>query len=153
MKYVSQAVDVIRQRVNDTLAVNYTIEEIINNIDTACRFLGLTLIARRAPEMIASESAVDYSAVPKGFHSFVGQFPVWREGAVLRTSTGNIPVEIRYFCTREGVSLLEDKIPYSDDYFDVIVTVAASLLLNRDEFDTSSEKAMIDAIGTLLPKG
>ena len=153
MTYVSQAVDVIRQRVNDTLAVNYTIEEIINNIDTACRFLGLTLIARRAPEMIASESVVDYSAVPKGFHSFVGQFPAWREGTVLRTSTGNAPVEIRYFCMRDGVSLLEDQIPYSDDYFDVIVTVAASLLLNRDEFDTSSEKAMIDAIGTLLPKG
>lgn len=153
MRYVTNAVDVIRQRVNDTLNVNYTNEEIVADIDTACRFLGLTLIARRAPEMIASESVVDCSAVPKGFYGFVGQFPAWREGVILRTATGSEPVEIRYFCTRDGVSLLSDVIPYGDDYFDVIVTVAASLLLNRDEFDTSSEKSMIDAIGTLLPKG
>lgn len=153
MSTVNDLLVVIRQRVNDTGKINYKDEEIIADVATACRFLALTLIARKAPDLIASEDIVDFSAVPGGFHSFVGQYPVWREGPVLRSSTGLYPVTIRYFYMPQNVTELFDKIPFSDDYLDVIAITAAGLLLNRDEFDISSEKAMIEAITALLPGG
>lgn len=153
MSTVNDAMVVIRQRVNDNDKINYSDAEIVNDVATACRYLGLTLIARKAPEMIIAEDVVDFMAVPSGFHSFVGQYPVWREGPVLRTSTGNDSVSIRYFCMPEKITSLNDAIPFSDNYFDVIVTSASALLLNRDEFDITTEKSMIESITALLPGG
>lgn len=153
MSTVNDAMIVIRQRVNDNDKINYSDAEIVNDVATACRYLGLALIARKAPEMIVAEDVVDFTAVPKGFHSFVGQYPVWREGPVLRTSTGNDSTSIRYFNMPEKITSLNNTIPFSDNYFDVIVTTAAALLLNRDEFDTTTEKSMIESITALLPGG
>ena len=149
---ISDASLVIRQRVNDKDKINYTDEEIVADVATACRYLSQVLIARKSPEMIAVEDVVDYAAVPEDFHSFVGQFPVWREGAVFRTSTGGHSVPVRYWATRgQGLSSMTDEIPFDEIYFDAIVMAAAMLLLNRDEFDTTKEQSILQALEALAP--
>lgn len=153
-KTINDAAIVIRQRVNDNDKINYRDEEIVADVATACRYLSQVLIARKSPEMIVTEDVVDYAAVPENFHSFVGQFPVWREGAVFRTSTGADAVLIRYWATRgQGLTSLTDEIPFDEIYFDAIVQTAAMLLLTRDEFDTSKEQAMLQALEALMPGG
>ena len=153
-KTINDAGAVIRMRVNDRDKINYSDEEIVADVATACRYLSQVLIARKSPEMIVTEDVVDSTAVPENFHSFVGQFPAWREGTVFRTSTGADSVPIRYWATRgQGLTALADEIPFDEIYFDAIVTTAAMLLLNRDEFDTSKEQAILQALEALMPGG
>ena len=153
-KTINDAGAVIRMRVNDRDKINYTDEEIVADVATACRYLSQVLIARKSPEMIVTEDVVDYAAVPENFHSFVGQFPVWREGPVFRTSTGADAVSIRYWGTRgQGLTSLTDTIPFDEIYLDAICECAGMLLLNRDEFDTSKEQAMLQALEALMPGG
>lgn len=151
-KTIFDASVVIRQRVNDQDKNKYSDSEIVSDVATACRYLSLVLIKRRSPEMIVSDDIVDYSAVPENFHSFVGQFPVWREGAVFRTSTGANAVTIKYWGTRgQGISSLNDEIPFDEIYFDAIATAACMLLLARDEFDTTQEQSVLQTLESLAP--
>ncbi|MBO5492963.1 MAG: hypothetical protein J5974_06475 [Pyramidobacter sp.] len=153
-KTINDAGAVIRMRVNDRDKINYSDEEIVADVATACRYLSQVLIARKSPEMIAVEDVVDYAAVPENFHSFVGQWPVWREGLVFRTSTGANAVTVRYWATRgQGLSSLTDVIPFDEIYFDAIVTAACMLLMNRDEFDTTKEQSILQALEALAPGG
>ena len=153
-KTITQAGTVIRQRVNDKDKINYSDAEIVADVATACRYLSQVLIARKSPEMIVTEDIVDYTAVPEVFHSFVGQFPVWREGPVFRTSTGADSVNIKYWATRgQELNSLTDTIPFDDIYFDAICECAAMMLLTRDEFDTSKEQSMLQALEALMPGG
>lgn len=153
-KTINDAAIIIRQRVNDNDKINYSDEEIVADVATACRYLSKVLIARKSPEMIAAEDVVDFEAVPDNFHSFVGQFPAWREGAVFRTSTGGHSVPVRYWATRgQGLTSLTDVIPFDEIYFDAIVMTACMLLLNRDEFDTSKEQSILQALEALMPGG
>ena len=149
---VMQLSTVIRQRVNDIDKINYTDEEIVADVATACRYLSGILINRKSPEMIVSEDIVDYSAVPEEFHSFVGQFPAWVEGSVFRTSTGTDAVTIKYWGMRgHRITSLNDSIPFNDAYQDIIVETACMMLLNRDEFDTTTEQNIISTIQNQLP--
>ncbi len=151
---ITQAGTVIRQRVNDKDKINYTDAEIVQDVATACRYLSQVLIARKSPEMIQTETIVDYTAVPAQFHSMVGQYPVWREGAVFRTSTDADSVDIRYWATRgEDLNSLTDTIPFDDVYFDAIVTAASMMLLTRDEFDTTKEQTILQTLESLAPTG
>ena len=150
---VNSAAIVIRQRVRDRDKINYADDEIINAVATACRYLSQVLIARRSPEMIATATVSDDDAVPATFHSFVGQYPVWREGSVFRTSVDD-PVAVRYWATRgQDLDSLSDELPFPDIYFDAIVTVASMLLLNRDEFDLSFEDKLTQTLEALMPGG
>ena len=154
LKTINDCALIIRQRVNDKDKVNYSDAEVVADVATACRYLSQVLIARKSPEMIVTEDVVDYAAVPENFHSFVGQFPVWREGAVFRTSTGADAVPVRYWGTRgQGLSSLTDTIPFDEIYFDAIVIAASMLLLNRDEFDTTKEQSILQALEALMPGG
>lgn len=141
----------VRQRANDMDKLNYTDAEIVKSLDSAVKYLSGVLIKRRDPEMIVTEDVVDYQAVPEGFHSFVGQYPVWREGHVLRTATGSAPVKISYWGLRGGVTSLNDAFPFPEDYSDAAVETALALMLNSDEYDVSLEKDFMDRIVALLP--
>ena len=153
-KTINDAGAVIRMRVNDRDKINYSDEEIVADVATACRYLSQVLIARKSPEMIVTEDVVDYAAVPENFHSFVGQWPVWREGAVFRTSTGADAVSIRYWGTRgQGLTSLTDTIPFDEIYFDAICECAGMLLLNRVESDTAKEQSILQALEALAPGG
>ena len=153
-KTINDASAVIRMRVNDRDKINYSDEEIVADVATACRYLSQVLIARKSPEMIVTEDVVDYAAVPENFHSFVGQWPVWREGPVFRTSTGADAVSVRYWGTRgQGLNSLTDVIPFDEVYFDAIVMASCMLLLNRDEFDTTKEQSILQALEALMPGG
>lgn len=149
----SMLVPIIRERVNDTQQLNYTDAEILHDLAYACRYLGLALIKKRDPEMIVSLQVSDFTPVPKFFHSFVGQFPIWREGRLFRSSVHDKPVEIKYFAMRPGITSLMDDIPYNDMYQDALIMTTVGLLLNRDEFDITSETSMVEAVTQLLPSG
>lgn len=151
MKYGSDAMYVVRQRANDMDKINYTDAEILENINSAIRYLSQVLINRKAPEMISSETIVDYSAVPSGFHSFVGNPPAYREGDVIRTYTGSESVDMRFWQYRNTLSSLTDPLPFPDEYFDALVTTALMITLLTDEFDVSTEQSMFDKIAELLP--
>lgn len=141
----------VRQRANDMDKLNYTDAEIVKSLDSAVKYLSGVLIKRRDPEMIVTEDVVDYQAVPEGFHSFVGQYPVWREGHVLRTATGSAPVRISFWGLRGGVVSLNDTFPFPEDYSDAAVETALALMLNSDEYDVTLEKEFMDRIVALLP--
>lgn len=143
---------IIRPRVNDSKKINYKDEEIVADIATACRLLSLILINRRSPEMMERTEIVDGSAVPDVFHSFVGQYPVWREGNIFRTSRDEERVEICYWVTRgQDITSMTDKIPFDDIYQDAICKGAEMLLLNRDEFDTTQEQSILQTMESYLP--
>lgn len=142
---------VIRQRIADEDMLNLSDAAILANINMAIRYLSLLLISRKAPEMITCEEMVDYTAVPAGFHSFVGQEPAWREGAVIRLYDPQNAVPIRFFQMAQGIAALADDLPFPDDYFDVLATAASAVCLNKDEFDTSFEQGLIEKLGAMLP--
>lgn len=151
MKRGVDAMYVIRQRANDTDKINYTDAEILENINSAIRYLSQILINKKSPEMISSETIVDYSAVPSGFCSFVGNPPAFREGDVIRTYTVTEAIETRFWQYRNAIASLTDHIPFPDEYFDALVTTALMITLLTDEFDVSAEQSMFDKITDLLP--
>lgn len=151
MKRGIDVMSVLRQRANDTDKINYTDSEILENINTAIRHLSQILIEHKSPEMISVENVVDYQAVPAGFHSFVGNPPMWREGDVIRTYTGQNLIEMRFWQYKKALSSLMDFIPFPNDYFDAVVTTALMLTLMTDEYDVSAEQAVLDKIEKLLP--
>lgn len=141
----------IRHRVNDIDANNYTDDEILSVINSAIRLLSKILIARKSPEMIAADTVADGQPVPEGFYALVGQYPVWREGLVLRTSTGRVAVPIRYWCEKGTIKALDEYIPYPEDYADAIIEASVARLLLTDEFDATAEQALAERVCTLLP--
>lgn len=151
MKRGSDAMSVIRQRGNDMDKINYTDAEILENINSAIRYLSQVLINRKSPEMISSETIVDYNAVPSGFHSFVGNPPAYREGDVIRTYTDADTLDLRFWQYRQALASLSDFLPFPDEYFDALVTAALMITLITDEFDVSAEQAIFDKITGLLP--
>ncbi|MDO4561412.1 MAG: hypothetical protein Q4C86_10735 [bacterium] len=147
-----EAMHVIRMRANDVKKLTYTDEEILADINTAVRYLSNILIQRRSPEMIEVVLIHDYMKIPEGFHSLVGQNPVWVEGGTFRTYSGpHAVVPVRYFCTREPLRSLMETIPFPDDYFDLIVETALSLLKSADEYDVSAETEVLDRMAKMLP--
>lgn len=151
MKRGVDVMKVIRQRANDIDKINYTDDEILENINTAIRYLSQILIQRKAPEMVGIEPVVDFQIVPVGFHSFVGNPPVWREGDIIRTYTGGHHYKMRFWQYRPGITSLTSELPFNDNYFDAIVTCALMLTLMTDEFDVTAEQAVFDKITELLP--
>lgn len=139
----------IRHRVNDIDANNYTDEEILSVINSAIRLLSKILIARKSPEMIAVYTVADGQPVPEGFHALVGQYPVWREGDVLRTSQNS--VQIRYWKEKPAMADLSEAIPYADGYVDAIIEASVARLLLTDEFDATAEQALAERVCSLLP--
>lgn len=151
MKRGYDAMRVVRQRANDRDKINYTDGEILENINTAVRYLSQILINRKSPEMVGVVDVIDYQAVPSGFHSFVGSPPAWREGDVIRTYTGSEPVELRFWQYRKTLASLTDFLPFPEEYFDALITTALMITLLTDEFDVSAEQAIFDRITELLP--
>lgn len=142
---------IVRQRAADNDKLNLTDELIKQAINTGIRYVSQILISRKAPEMMSSEDIVDYTAIPQGFHSFVGQQPAWQEGDVLRCYDTANAVPIKYWQMRQGISSLSDEMPFNEDYTDAIVTAALTICLNKDEFDTTFEQGLLDKIGAMLP--
>ena len=136
-----RAMHVIRMRANDVKKLTYSDEEILADINSAIRYLSAFLIKRRSPEMIHKKIVYDYMALPEGFHSLVGQNPAWVEDGTFRTYSG----------TRTPLASLTDPIPFPDDYFDVIVETALSLLKSSDEYDVSAETEVFDRMAKMLP--
>lgn len=139
----------IRHRVNDIDANNYTDEEILSVLNSSIRLLSKILIARKSPEMIAADTVADGQPVPEGFYALVGQYPVWREGDVLRTSQNS--VQIRYWKEKPVIADLSKAIPYADGYVDAIIEASVARLLLTDEFDATAEQALAERVCTLLP--
>lgn len=139
----------IRHRVNDIDANNYTDDEILSVINSAIRLLSKILIARKSPEMIAADTVADGQPVPEGFYALVGQYPVWREGDVLRTSQNS--AQIRYWKEKPVIADQSEAIPYADGYVDAIIEASVARLLLTDEFDATAEQALAERVCTLLP--
>jgi hypothetical protein len=142
---------VIRQRASDMNKLNLTDAEILENINTIIRYLSLVLISKHSPVMIASEEVADYTAIPLGFHSFVGAHPAYTEGNIIRLYDPTTTFTIRYFQSMPEISSLSATLPFEDMYKDVIVEGALILCLNKDEFDVSFENTLYEKIAGLLP--
>lgn len=142
---------IARARIADEDKLNITDAAMVDYINTAVRYLSQVLIARKSPEMAAEETIVDYSAVPAGFHSVIGNQPCYREGEVIRSYYGPEPRVMRYWRARGGVENLDGEIFFPQAYTDVLVTAVCMLCQNKDEMDTSFEQAMTDRICSMLP--
>ena len=141
----------VRQRIADEDKLNISDGAMLNNINTAIRLLSQTLIARRAPEMMALEEVIDYSAVPVGFHSLIGKQPCYREGDVIRTYMGDTPYMMRYWRMKEAITDLTKTIFFAPDYTDILVTITCILCQNKDEMDTTFEQGLVSQISQMLP--
>lgn len=141
----------VRQRIADKDKLNISDGAMLNNINTAIRLLSQTLIARRAPEMMALEEVIDYSAVPVGFHSLIGKQPCYREGDVIRTYMDDTPYLMRYWRMKEPIADLTKTVFFPPDYMDILVTAVCMLCQNKDEMDTTFEQGLIAQITSMLP--
>lgn len=142
---------VVRQRIADEEKLNISDSAMLSNINMAIRLLSKVLISRRAPEMMAIEDVVDYTAVPAGFHSLIGNQPCYREGDVIRTYTGDDIHSMRFWQMRQGLDDLVKQVPFAEDYMDILATATAMICMNKDEMDTTFEQGLIAQITSMLP--
>lgn len=141
----------VRQRIADEDKLNISDGAMLNNINTAIRLLSQLLISRKSPEMMATEEVIDYSAVPVGFHSLIGNQPCYREGDVIRTYMDDTPYLMRYWRMKEAIADLTKTIFFPPDYADILVTMVCVLCQNKDEMDTTFEQGLYSQISSLLP--
>lgn len=146
-----EIMSVVRQRIADKDKLNITDADMLSNINTAIRYLAQVLISRKSPDMISSVDLCDFYPCPVGFHSFVGQFPCYREGNVLRTYDGGTVTGVRFFQATRRITALSDTIEIGDEYFDPIVMAAVALCGNKDEMDVSFETNLLTRIESMLP--
>jgi len=144
---VSDAISIIRARINDEYDTGYSDFVLMDYINDAIKFLAGALIVRNDPvltkdmDIYAKDGSTD---VPKNFVRFAGGYPVKRKGQKLYISDSSSYVRAKYFFVPDNVSSVEDEMPFptSDIYEALLIHMACIYALNQHEFNVERDQRL-----------
>jgi len=148
---VSDLLTKVRLRIRDKDSVEYTDNELLGYVNDAILLIGYELIAMQDAEMIVDLSLESASTLkPANFLRFTGALPVMVQGNNL-VVYGKLPCITRYFKKPTLVSTIDETLPFTNEGYNQIMTQIVSMIaLNRNEFDVSQDKALIDEVRKLI---
>ena len=142
---VSEAIQQIRERVNDEYDTGYTDTVLIDYINDAVKYLSAALINRNDPILteLMDVGVTLPSNVPKNFVRTAGGFPIMRRGNKFYITDGSPIVTIKYFYMPEDLTSVTQSLPFDDDaYCMVIVKLATIYAINQHEFNINQDEAL-----------
>lgn len=147
---VTEAILNIRDKVNDRDVIEYTDEELLNNLKEAAQFVGTYLVSVNSPmavdEFVIKSEEFD---VPKNYTKSAGYYPIkvtGKKGVLLDKP----PLKVRYFATCKDLDF-EDEMPYNHEgLWQIMIKLAAIYALNRNEFNVQQDKALLDEVNQQL---
>lgn len=158
---VSEAIQKIRNRINDEFDTGYLDDVMMNYINDSVKYLAHALIVRNDPILVETLVLTPESSneVPANFVRFAGGYPIMRKGSRLYIVDGSSKVTAKYFFIPSEVSSVEDKMPFEDNdtYQTIIVNMASIYALNQHEYNVDRdtglkqelEQIITQALGTV----
>jgi len=148
---VSEALTKIRDRISDQDAFGYTDSEIINYINDAIAVLWLHLISLGKNEVIKRvTSNITPFTKPSDFYQIIGNPTIIENGDNLE-NYGKLPIEFCYYAKPSTIATTTDTLPFNNyAYHSAIIQVASMYALNRNEFDISQDKVILDELRALI---
>jgi hypothetical protein len=141
---VSDFITNVRYRINDTLKIEYTDDELINYINDALAVLSLELITLKDPLVIKTLSVASTGTnVPSDYHSLAGIYPLTITEGVL-TPYDSVALTINYFKMLPSVTATTDSITLTNPaYYDMLLQRVAITALNRNEFVLTQDISLL----------
>lgn len=143
---VSEAIQRIRNRINDEYDTGYLDEVMINYINDSVKYLSHALIVRNDP--ILAETLVltadGSNNVPTNFVRFAGGYPVRRKGQKFYIVDNSSKVTTKYFFIPSEVTSGSDTMPFEDNdtYQTIVINLAVIYALNQHEFNVDRDTAL-----------
>jgi len=164
---VQEFLDQVRYQINDTDKVEYTDQELINYTNEALSWLGAELARYGAPQVLKFTTLVltnGEADLPSDFLFESGV--LGPDGSLLKSVppvqpadqysykiignkiySNNTSLDLFYFASFPFVSALTDLIPVFDQAVNLLREIVIFLALNRNEFNTSIEQALMKEFG------
>lgn len=143
---VSEAIALIRERINDNYDTGYSDNILINYINDAVKYLAGAMIARHDPYLTKEytvESVSGSNPIPDDFIRFAGGYPVKRKGNQFLIINGSPIVNTKYFYMPKNVSVPGDSIPFDEQVYQaIVINLACIYALNQHEFNVQQDEAM-----------
>lgn len=137
----------LRIHLSDEQAVGWPIDlELVAFLDMAANTLSEQLIAAKDPIML-SKVASTASKLPADFVSFQGNVPVSIVGSAMEYY-GERPTDLLYWARFPLPSSFKpgDNLPYTSEACSLIIDIARTYALNKNEYDISQDIGMQDRI-------
>lgn len=147
---VSEALNDMRMKLNDTDVIAMTDEELITCLNEAIQYVASYLISANSPAMVNDLLIEDeITNLPGNFVKTAGTFPVRVTGDTI-VLLGEPPLRFRYFATCQLVDA-NGVMPFSHDALNQVTIKLASIYAgNQLEADVSQDKALLDEINALI---
>lgn len=150
---VSEAISLLKERINDNFDTGFKDETLISYINDAITYLSSALISRNDP-LLVREVYVDYKGIdtPKNFVRFAGSYPIRVTGNKMLLLTPRIGLYARYFYMPDMVEEETDELPFKDnDTYDMlIIRLACIYALNQHEYNVQQDEALRNEIDGLI---
>lgn len=138
----------LRERISDTLSVSFTDAEIISYINDGINMVWNQLADRGYYELVKDKTFTsDTEPLPADFMRFEAKYPILLKSDGTASTYGTTPIETRYLRKPTFVTAVTDALPFTNDSLNLLIgQIATMFALNRNEYDVTFEKQIIDEI-------
>ena len=138
---VTQFFAILRPRLGDAGKLTYDDDELLGYLNDAVEQLSLERITAKDPIMIVEkEITPGTDAIPDGFISFAGQFPVYFAGGKIMSLDGETGKRtVRYFAVKPRLASVEGSLPFGDEAVHTLLNYALTAAAARTGADASTE--------------
>ena len=146
MTYAQFINDLLRPRIHDTDKAGYTDPELFTIVETALLHLYATAASAGKGTFVKALRVIHYGKVPSDFGGFCGQVPVRQENGRFQILTGESSLQARYHPSPPRGSTLTSALPLPEKFLPLLLDLCAVRALNRNEFDTTQDQAISNAL-------
>lgn len=142
----AEMVSMLRTLLCDSQAVGYPDDaELLGYMDRATIYYSEQMIAARSPDMLKRMPVVGCMELPEDFVALAGQHPVRIAGRHM-DYYGDVPYQITYFARLPLPSAYEaeEEVEHPLGADTVILDLARTFALNRNEYDLSQDLKMVE---------
>jgi hypothetical protein len=136
----------LRPRVHDPDKAGYSDEELLSVVEASLLHLYATAGASGKGTFVKDHTVTHYGQVPADFGGFCGQYPIRQQRGRFYLLTEESSLDVRYNPAPPQGLGLDSELPLPGRFLPLLLDVAAVRALNRNEFDTTQDQAVANAL-------
>ena len=142
----------IRERLFDTGSVSFTDNELFSYVNDAINLAWNHLANLGYYECIGDKQFTTASeALPSDFKCFAAKYPIVQKADGTASLYGALPCDTRYVKRPTFIASSTDTLPFKNDSINLLLgQITIMLALNRNEYDVSFEKGIIDELKSII---
>lgn len=146
---VSEAMKNFRYILHD-VSGEYDDRACLLRLNHAAHYVAHALAAMSSPLVATEETLTEGGSVPDGFLRTCGSYPLRLTGTGVHFLDGSKEMSVRFFREPAPLTDATEEMPFPlASLNDFTVRLAAMYALNRNEFDVSQDKGLLDELAAL----